>query len=98
MHIASSNNKRQYNNTRHIILLTLHITPSQSKMNTSTPGNKSFAGSLSLSTLALSDVLLLLLRFADIILLFLSCCVVEEDTRAEDTARVMVGEKARTDG
>ena len=81
-------------------LLTLHITPSQSKMNTSTPGNKSFAGSLSLSTLALSDVLLLLLRFADIILLFLSCCVVEEDTRAEEdtAARVMVGEKARTVG
>jgi len=67
-------------------------------MNTSTPGNKSFAGSLSLSTLALSEVQLLLLRFADIIL-FLSCCVVEEDIRAEDTAaRVIVGEKARTVG
>mmetsp|Transcript_39251 Transcript_39251/g.83820 ORF Transcript_39251/g.83820 Transcript_39251/m.83820 type:complete len:213 (+) Transcript_39251:929-1567(+) len=34
----------------------LQMTPSQSKMNTSTPGNRSFAGSVSLSTLAASAV------------------------------------------
>lgn len=77
----------------------LQITPSQSKMNTSTPGSKSFAGSVNLSTFALRAVLLLL--FADIILLFL--CndddkVVEEEKTREDRLRAADGEKARAAG
>lgn len=36
--------------------LTLQMTPSQSKMKTSTPGNKSFPGSVNFRTLALSAV------------------------------------------
>jgi len=36
--------------------LTLHMTPSQSNMNTSTSGSKSFAGSVNLRTLALRAV------------------------------------------
>jgi hypothetical protein len=38
------------------LLLTLQITPSQSKMNTSTPESKSFDGSVSFRTLARSAV------------------------------------------
>lgn len=77
--------------------LTLQITPSQSKMKTSTPGNKSFAGSVNFSTLALSAVVAMLddKLVLMTLLLFLLNDEEEEDNVRDEKVRA-AGEKART--
>ena len=79
------------------LTLTLQITPSQSKMKTSTPGNKSFAGSVNFSTLALSAVVAMLddKLVLMTLLLFLLNDEEEEDNVRDEKVRA-AGEKART--
>lgn len=82
------------------LTLTLQITPSQSKMKTSTPGNKSFAGSVNFSTLALSAVVVMLDDKLVLMTLLLFLLNDELEEEEEDNVRDekvrAAGEKART--